>query len=244
MMLAASTGWFQQFTAWAHASLLNELWFQNITLIISAAIAILTIGTTSLLERRRATIDLVRDLQKDEVLIKARATIRSVQDESGKIDFTPILAKEDSEELRAILNVLNSFEFMAAGLRTGAFDEKTYKRILYNTVVTQWDLFQEFVVKYRENYKKENEGAKGLNADTLFQDFETLARKWSRDPLKKIRNLKRILTRLKPFNKKSVAAATQPATHPQPPVQVQAPAPSQQQTSPKPPTPPANGASV
>ena len=93
-MFVASTGSFQQFTTWAHASLLNEPWFQNVILVISAAIAILTIGTTSLLERRRATIDLVRDLQKDDVLIKARAIIRSLQDASGKIDFDPILAKE------------------------------------------------------------------------------------------------------------------------------------------------------
>jgi hypothetical protein len=168
----------------------------------------------------------VRDLQKDEVLIKARATIRSVQDASGKIDFDPILAKEDSAELRAILNVLNSFEFMAAGLRTKAFDEKTYKRILYNTVVTQWALFQEFVDKYRENYRKENEGAEGLNAGTLFQDFETLARKWSKDPLKRIRNpLKQILARWNPFKRKPASPIAQHPTQAQPPVQAQAPAP-------------------
>ncbi len=135
-MLAASTGWFQQFTAWAHASLLNESWFQNVILVVSAAIAILTIAKSSRLERRRATIDLVRDLQKDDVLIKARATIRSLKNASGKIDFDPILSKKDSVALTAILDVLNSFEFMAAGLRTKAFDESTYKRILYNTVVT------------------------------------------------------------------------------------------------------------
>jgi hypothetical protein len=238
MMLAAPSGWLQHFTAWAHTSLLNESWFQNVILIVSAAIAIATIIITPLLERRRATIDLVRDLQKDDVLIKARETIESLQDASGRIDFDTILTQKDTAALRAILNVLNSFEFMAAGLRTGAFDEKTYKRILSNTVITQWDLFQEFVRKYREKYKNENKRPKGVNPATLFQDFETLAQKWSKDPLKRIR------ASWNPFRKKPASPIPQLPTQPQPPVQAQAPIPSQQKDSPQPPIPPAKGTSI
>lgn len=242
MMLAASSGWFQQFAAWAHTSVLNEPWFQNVLLVFSAAIAILTIGITSLLERRRATVDLVRDLQKDDLLIKARATIRSLKDGSGKIDVDSILAQKDSDAEIAILNVLNSFEFMAAGLRTKAFDEKTYKRLLYSTVVSQWFLFQEFVDKYRENDEKENknenEDAQNLNASTLFQDFEMLATKWSKHPLKRIRpgwNL---------FKKKPVASIPQLPAQPQPPVQAHTPAPHRPIAPSPSPTPPPDGAST
>ncbi len=234
MMLAAFTGWFQQFSAWAHASLLNESWFQNVILVVSAAIAILTIAKSSRLERRRATIDIVRDLQKDKRLIKARKTVRSLKDASGKIDFGPILAQKDSKQLSAILDVLNSFEFMAAGLRTKAFDESTYKRILYNTVVSQWSLFQDFVDKYRENDKKENADVEGSNPDTLFQDFQTLATDWSKHPLKQIR------TSWNPFKRKPVAPNPQPPTPPQPPVQAQAPVPPQPAAPPQPPSLPPN----
>src|ERR1039458_73221 len=100
MMLAASSGWFQEFLAWAHARALDELWLQNVILVFSAGIGILTIGRTSVLERRRATVDLVRDQQKDELLIEARKTVRSLLDASGKIDFDPILAQRDSEQKR------------------------------------------------------------------------------------------------------------------------------------------------
>lgn len=186
MMLAPSPGLFQQFDAWFHASI-NEVWFQNLILAVSAAIAIWTISSSSRHERRRATVDLVRDQQKDEVLIAARATIRSLENAAGKIDFRPILAEKDSENLRAIYDVLNSYEFMASGLRTGAFDEKTYKRMYYNTVVTHWEMFREFIFAYREKYKRENPGVASLNADTLYQDFQSLATNWAKHPLKRIR---------------------------------------------------------
>lgn len=236
-MLAAFSGWFREFTSWVHARAQDEIWLQNVILVISAAVAILTIGITSVLERRRATVDLVRDQQKDEGLIKARKTVRSLLDASGKIDFDPILAQKDSEQLNAILSVLNSFEFMAAGLHTKAFDEKTYKRLLFNTVVDQWSLFEDFVYKYRENCKKEYTEAKGLNPDTQYQDFETLARKWSRDPLKRIR------TSWNPFRKRPVPLVAQPPAPPRPPVQTQAPASPQPIVPTQPQTPPSDRAS-
>jgi hypothetical protein len=242
MMLAASTGWFQefvsQFPTWAHSSVFNELWFQNALLAISAWIAILTVSSSSRHERRRATVDIVRDQQKDDVLIKARAAIRAVQDGSGKIDFDPILAQKDSAELRAIYDVLNSYEFMASGLRTGAFDEETYKRMYYNTVVAHWSLFHEFIDKYREKFRQENPGVAGLAADTLYQDFQILSTKWLKHPLKRIR------TSWNPFKRRPVAPIPQPPTQPPPAVQAQPPAPPQQKVSPQPPVPPPDGASI
>ena len=103
--------------------------------------------------------------------------------------------------------MLNSFEFMAAGLRTKAFDENTYKRLLSNTVVDRWYLFEDFVRKYREKCKKEDKKdtkAKGLNADTLFQDFEALATKWSNEPLEQIP------TSWNPFKRRPVAPKPEP----------------------------------
>jgi hypothetical protein len=242
MMLAASTDWFQRFAseflAWAHSSIFSEIWFQNAILVFSAWIAIRTLSSSSRHERRRATVDIVRDQQKDDVLIKARATIRSVQDASGKIDFNPILAQKDSAELRAIYDVLNSYEFMASGLRTGAFDEETYKRMYYNTVVSHWSLFHEFIEKYREKFKKENPGVAGLAAGTLYQDFQTLATNWLQYPLKRIR------TSWNPFKKKPVAPISRPPALPKSPVQTHAPVPPQQTVSPPPLTPPAKGTSV
>ena len=189
-MLAALPGWLQQFLsqfpALARTSIFNDVWFQNLILAITAVIGIWTFGSSSRHERRRATVDLVRDQQKDKALKKARQALRPLElDASGKIDFDSILASEkDSYETRAILTVLNSYEFMASGVRTGAFDEKTYKRMYYNSVKLQWLNYREFVVKYREKYKRDHPGKAGQEADTFYQDFERLATRWLRRPLK------------------------------------------------------------
>ena len=207
-----------------------EVWFQNLILAVTAVIAILTISTSSRHERRRATVDIVRDQQKDEVLIDARAIIRALQDSKGKINFDPILAQRDSLQLRAIYNVLNSYEFMASGLRTEAFDETTYKRMYYNTVITNWDLFREFVEKYREKYKRENPGVDALKAETLFQDFEKLATSWKKHPLKQI-GLRRRFQHWREERRKE--QALKPVLAPVPPATASAPAqpPSQQPPS-------------
>jgi hypothetical protein len=263
MVLGASTDWFtqstaapigsfQQLTTWAHSSILNESWFQNLILAFSAAIAIWTISSSSRHERRRATVDIVRDQQKDEILIAARATIRGLEDANGKIDFDSLLAKKDSAELRAIYNVLNSYEFIASGMRTGAFDENTYKRMYYHTVTDHWIQFQEFVEKYRrkteEEYRRQNR--KDVSADTLFQDFQSLATKWLKHPLKRNRAWRDFFKKKAAASLPKPSAATLPATTVQPaastqtqiPAQKQAPAPVQ----PKPPgpPPPATGTSI
>ena len=212
MLLATIARWCQQLFVWAHSSLFSEPWFQNLVLVVTAGIGILTFRSSSQQERRRATVDIVRDQQRDDVLIKARATVRSLEDASGRIDFGPILQQKDSEQLRAIYNVLNSYEFIASGLRTGAFDEKTYKRMYYNTVITHWTLFQDFIDAYREKYRRENPGVKGMAADTIYQDFQELATEWSKHPLKQIRHKKKT---------KDSGSPTTPPPAVQPPVQQQ-----------------------
>jgi hypothetical protein len=254
MVLGASTGWFtqssaapmdwfQQLTTWAHSSILNESWFQNLILAFSAAIAIWTISSSSRHERRRATVDIVRDQQKDEVLIAARATIRGLEDANGKINFDPLLAQKDSEQLRAIYNVLNSYEFIASGMRTGAFDENTYKRMYYHTVTDHWIQFQEFVEKYRrkteDEYRRQNR--KDVSADTLFQDFQSLATKWLKHPLKRNRSWRSFFRKKASASLQKPGATTTAPTTVQPAAsaQIQTPAQTKSPVQPKPPaTPP------
>ncbi|AXC11724.1 hypothetical protein ACPOL_2402 [Acidisarcina polymorpha] len=83
--------------------------------------------------------------------------------------------------------MLNSYEFIATGLKTGAFDKKTYKRIYYNNVLDNWVILEDFVLRYREKYRKEHGPALGHKADTLFQDFEHLAEKRRKHPLKSLK---------------------------------------------------------
>jgi hypothetical protein len=169
----------------ALGKILSETWFQNVLLAVSAAIGIFTIRLSSLQERRRATVDLVRDQQKDEILIKARSKVGKLIEDQGKLDCDALLrGKDTSDELQAIFTVLNAYEFMATGLRTGAFDRKTYQRMYHNSVTYYWAHLSEFVAKYRTKYQAEN-NVDGATAGTIYQDFQDLANDWIRHPLKK-----------------------------------------------------------
>jgi Domain of unknown function (DUF4760) len=163
-------------------SAFNEVWFQNLILIVSASIAIITLRATSSNERRRATVDIVRDQQKDGVLIAARATVRNMHYSPCGIDVPALLKPADSPELQAIFTVLNSYEFIATGLKTKAFDKKSYKSMYHNNVVTNWAQLEEFVTLYRVKYREEHSEVEGVRAETLFQDFENLAAKWKKRP--------------------------------------------------------------
>lgn len=50
-------------------------------------------------------------------------------------DLSKYLEDKQSKERKAILNVLNYREFVAAGINTGVIYEHTYKRAYYNLVL-------------------------------------------------------------------------------------------------------------
>jgi len=83
---------------WLHQSIFNELWFQNLILVVTAIIAFVTLRSSSRQERRRATVDVVNDLQKDPIFIAARASLRALKDDSGNINAQEILLPNDSPE--------------------------------------------------------------------------------------------------------------------------------------------------
>ena len=157
------------------AHLFGEPIVQNLILVLSAAIGIWTIGSSSRQERRRATVDLVLDQLQDDSLMAHRHTVRRLID--SKADLPAILdlptIPTPPPERIAILAILNLHEFMASGVRQGAFDEKTYKRLFYTMVVGHWKYLSTFALKYRAGI-----------GPTVYQDFQWLAEKWRDHPLR------------------------------------------------------------
>ncbi len=160
------------FVHWAQiAQFLGQLWGQNCILAISAFVAIWTISSSSRHEKRRATVDIVRDQTRDPELKASRESLRKLRD--TKFDFTSLLSDQSSAPFLAVRDVLNAYEFMASGLREGAFDELVYKRMYYTNVVRDWDLLTGFVAGYRTS-----------RGNTLYQDFQWLAGRWKKKKLK------------------------------------------------------------
>lgn len=91
------------------------------------------------------------------------------------LDIPRLLTGAGLDDRRILLAVLNRYEFMASGLKTGAFDRKVYKRMYYSSVVDDWRSLSTFVRAFRESRELR----------TVYQDFENLANEWAINPLKK-----------------------------------------------------------
>jgi Domain of unknown function (DUF4760) len=154
---------------------LGELWFQNVILMASAIIGIWTIASSSRNEKRRATVDIVRDQTTDTRLKEAREKFRSLRD--SNIDFVTLLQNQSSQDFLDVREVLNAYEFMVAEVREKAFDEMTYKRMYFTNVVRDWPILEKLVKEYR-----------GIRGATVYREFEWLASRWIKNPLTSIRN--------------------------------------------------------
>ncbi len=144
-----------------------------LTVIGSAIGVCLTIAYQLKAGKRRATIDLAIEQIKDKALGEAAALVHKMHVE--KQNLSAFCSKHGSDEYNAIGRVLNSHELVASGIKEGAYDENLYKRMKYTSVCLHWEALNGYVHQMRTNMK----------SDTLYQDFEWLAKRWCKKPLKK-----------------------------------------------------------
>ncbi|ONC03260.1 hypothetical protein AQ910_10870 [Burkholderia pseudomallei] len=110
----------------------------------------------------------------DKELLDATALVFRLHRENSQFsDFV----KQHSSERDAILKVLNNHEFIALGIRLGAFDEKIYKRMQCSNVLKVWNSARGFIHEVRRIEGK----------DTFFQELEQLAESWKKNPIKAVK---------------------------------------------------------
>jgi hypothetical protein len=165
---------FQQTTCWWHTltDLLGAPWLQNLILAVTAAIGLYTLGASSRQERRRATVDVLLELLHDKEFLETRAKVKALID--AGLNIPQLLSTEGLNNRRLILSILSRYEFMASGLREGAFDEGIYERMYYTTIITDWANLQAFIYALR----------KQRNLQTPYQELEQLVLRWQKHPLK------------------------------------------------------------
>jgi hypothetical protein len=148
-------------------------WVQTFILTVSAVGAVWIVAARGSQEKRRATVDLIIEQKRDTALTQARHLLRKMHD-SGEKNLAKHLEKPESEEYKSILLVLNAYEFVACGIRAGAFHEETYKRLRYSMLCKDWQALCGFILEIRRSQHR----------PTLFQDFQWLSAKWAKKPLK------------------------------------------------------------
>ena len=168
-MIADFCAWFINYTSQ----------IQTLAIIISAVAAIVLIWHNGKVAKSRAMIDLITAQKTDKDLVSASNLVyRLAREEPGSLGS--YVKDSEDEEVRkirsAILLVLNNQEFIAVGIRLKAFDENVYKQLQYSNVITIWQATSSFIYAARKLHNK----------PTIFQDFEKLATRWNKKPIKVI----------------------------------------------------------
>lgn len=121
--------------------------------------------------RQRCTIDAVLAEKKETALSRSRMRFAEMKRDNENftalaIEFASNNKLEDNEH---ILNILNNYEFMAAGIREGALDEDVYKRMKRRLIIKDWQTLDVYIAALR----------KGEGRCKLFVEFQWLAEKWA-----------------------------------------------------------------
>lgn len=142
---------------------------------IGVFVAAFTVYNNTENAKKRATIDMIMAERNDTVLQNAIARVNELAKQPDLI-FSKYVSddEQDRADRKCILKVLNQREFVSAGVLGGALHENMYKDFAYSMFLRDWENLKGFVYEMRRI----------RNAPTAFQEFETLARKWKKEPLK------------------------------------------------------------
>ena len=132
-----------------------------------------TIQKNEATAKKRAIVDHIIKQREDAVLDEVFRDLYRLRDEKKKVsEYT-----KDPENFRKVLYALDTMEFTAVGIRLGAFDEDVYKELQCTKVIKTWESVSGFVMELRNEKQLQ----------TLYQDLEHLANRWSANPIKEIK---------------------------------------------------------
>lgn len=151
-------------------------WVQTGAVILSALMAVLAILHNGRMTRKRTTIDVLLQENQDKQLIDAKFTVFNLATDKSN-SFVQIYFDEkgkQSDTYKQITMLLNRYEFIAQSIRNRAFEEKIYKQMQYTNITRMWERVCPLVYEIRQRQ----------NCPTFYQEFEWLAKRWQKKPLK------------------------------------------------------------
>lgn len=153
----------------------SGFWIQTGAFILSAIGAIYVIWHNAFTARRRATIDHIIHQRSDKDLTEATDLVFKLNNDG--VQFSKFSGQLDSPERLAILDVLNNHEFIALGIRRGAFEEQIYKELQFTNFKRVHSACAGFIAEIRATQRNKK----------IFQEFDWLIARWDSSPLKEIK---------------------------------------------------------
>lgn len=150
---------------------------ETVILFLGLAATIWTLRRTHNENKAMSTIELIIHQRSDDALNDAiNLTTKLARDLRDFSDLSDYLKNVQSKEYQAIIKVLNFREFVAVGINNDVIDEQIYKDAYYSTILRDWN-YLKTTVNFIRNSK--------TGYPTAFQDFEKLAQRWEKKPLKR-----------------------------------------------------------
>ena len=126
--------------------------------------------------KSRATVDVVLHERGDKEYGAARKKFAELRDSGNSLtQYACAKPPAHQEENSSIMTILNQYEFMAAGIRTGAFDEEIYKRMKRGLLIRDWKALKAYVEELKTLHKRPE----------LYIEFQWLAERWDNEKASK-----------------------------------------------------------
>lgn len=142
---------------------------------VAAFIAIVSILSAREIAKKKNAIDLIIEYRSDHVV---RESIRKIaelnQDKNTEIGSFAYEDEGNKEVADKIMLALNYFEMLSVGITQKVYHEHLIKRSMHRTLTQCFISSKPFIENVRRLY----------SADTIYFEFETLAKKWIDNPLK------------------------------------------------------------
>lgn len=151
-------------------------WIQTAAIFLSAIGAIGVIRYNAFNARRRATIDHIIHQKANKDLVSAISEVYKLRNEN--VSLSQFSKDTPCTQRDAIIAVLNNQEFIALGIRRGAFEEKIYKELQFSDFKKLHSASSGFVAEIRNS--KSN--------PKIYQEFDWLIDRWNKHPLKQIKD--------------------------------------------------------
>ncbi|MDE9527880.1 DUF4760 domain-containing protein [Xenorhabdus bovienii] len=146
--------------------------------VLGVIVAIVAIISNARTAKKSQTARFLFESKSDLGFLEGHKAIRKIHESHqsfNKYAKGDDLTNDEAEDRRSIHYFLNFFERAAISIQHKTYDEAMLKKTLYSAAVKNYDIVEPFIKALREKF----------NSQTYYQEYEWLAKRWQKEPLKK-----------------------------------------------------------
>ena len=145
---------------------------------IGSFTAFRTISSNRAIARRRATIDIIEEVEYSDQYAEAQSAFKYCA-QKGFDGIADPATPEDQERRAKVLRYLNHYELVSIGIKSNTIDETIYKNWMATSLIREWNIAAQHIQNERWNFNKAKN--KWEYKSSLYQHFGDVARAWSPD---------------------------------------------------------------